>query len=411
MIPRPLREHFAERAAQLRRELRFTSTTSSTTSKPTTKLEALLAGNTSRNAERYARAAEDALIARLTRDHEGHARALAKIRDLIAEAMRLGELVAIREALELAHEEQLRQAQKLVDARSPHTSEPMHPLLREKPEAPITREIGRDAQGFAAAAAARRAQNFTATAPRAPHRDGLRGELARVARMHFSEAPEASFVPVEEAAQEIVERAPASLRELAQRLVDRVLELYGNSNRVGAFVLGTDSAIVAQAMLLTAKAASQNLASKADGDLIRAGVAWIKRESEEWVQRDARLAFSATMNAGLSAGRFRCANVRELRTALPALRFDAVGDGSDAPNALALDGLVLRPDSRAWQRISPPLAWIDRSIVSYVSAAELERAGRLAPDGSVREDDVPTTGGADPNFRHAGRPDLATLGG
>jgi SPP1 gp7 family putative phage head morphogenesis protein len=196
-------------------------------------------------------------------------------------------------------------------------------------------------------------------------------------------------VTFDEALQDMVERAPVTLVDAAERTAQRIAQLY-SEDAVMAFVRSAEESVTSEA----------RLAMRVDD---------IRVQSQAWSEGYARMVFRTNINTAISAGRFRQAQDPDIQEVAPAFRFDAVGDGDTRDNHDAADGLIMSVSNPEWRKIAPPLGYNCRCQVVHVTRSELERMGRIRKDGSLIEDKVPSGAFADPGFRHGGRPDLASV--
>lgn len=224
----------------------------------------------------------------------------------------------------------------------------------------------------------------------------------------FADVPVQTILPrvtFEEAVQDMVDRTPVTIRRAAERTAQRIAQLYGE-RRVVAFVESAEAAVTRRAQELISEAIREGIPEADAARRIVRSVAQVRRLSAPWTEGYARMSFRTNVNTAVTAGRFRQARDPDIKAVIPAFRFDSVGDADTRPNHDAADGVILRVDNIAWNRIAPPLGYNCRCQVSLVSLAQLKRMGRVAADGSVRESRVPAAAGPDLGFRHGGRPDL-----
>ncbi len=223
-------------------------------------------------------------------------------------------------------------------------------------------------------------------------------------RAQFSQTviPGVSF---EDALDDFVSRAPVTLRNAAQRTAQRIAELY-SQERVAAFVRAAEDTVTREAQGFIARALREGIGEGEAGRRLSMSVEQVRELSEPWSEGYARMVYRTNVNTAVTAGRFRTAQDPDIKLAVPAFRFDAVGDGDTRDNHGAADGVILAVDNPAWNRIAPPLGYNCRCQISHVSALELEVSGRLRDDGTVVESVVPRGVFPDEGFRHGGRPDL-----
>lgn len=212
-------------------------------------------------------------------------------------------------------------------------------------------------------------------------------------------------VTFEESIQDMISRAPVTIRSAAERTAQRIAELYSR-DRVAAFVRSAEHAVTRRAQVMITHAMAQGIPEREIGKSIVFSVDQVRRETAPWTEAYARMAFRTNVNTAVTAGRFRQVQDPAVRQVIPALRFDAIADRNTRSNHLAADGLIFSSTSPAWRLIAPPLGYNCRCRVAFVTVAQLSRMGRLDANGNVREDRVPRTAHADEGFRHGGRPDL-----
>jgi SPP1 gp7 family putative phage head morphogenesis protein len=213
-------------------------------------------------------------------------------------------------------------------------------------------------------------------------------------------------VTLTEALEDLVTRAPKTLKNAAQRTAQRIAQLY-TEDRVMAFVRAAEETVTTEAQTMIARAFRDGLGETEAGKSIAFGVNRIRQESEPWSRGYSKLVFRNNVNTGVTAGRFRQAQDPDIKSILPAFRFDAIGDGDTRDNHEAADGIIMSVDNPEWRKIAPPIGHNCRCMLSAVSVDELRDMGRIRADGSMVQDKVPTGAFPDPGFRHGGRPDLA----
>lgn len=223
-------------------------------------------------------------------------------------------------------------------------------------------------------------------------------------------APLIPSVTFAEAVEELATRAPVTLRDAAERTARRIAELY-SKGRVLAFARAAEEAVTQRVAKLITDAVADGITELEAGRFIAMEANEIQARTSDWTDAYARMAFRTNVNTAVTAGRFRQAQDQDVRAVIPAFRFDAVDDSDTRDNHAAADGIILRVDNPAWNRIAPPLAWNCRCQVSIATAPQLRRAGRLRADGTVIESAVPAGAFPDAGFRHGGRPDLFINGG
>lgn len=212
-------------------------------------------------------------------------------------------------------------------------------------------------------------------------------------------------VSLTEALEDLVTRAPVTLKNAAERTAQRIAELY-TEDRVIAFVRAAEETVTSEAQNFIARALREGVGEGEAGKRLAMSVERVRIESEPWSDGYARMVFRTNVNTAVTAGRFRQAQDPDIKAVVPAFRFDSVGDADTRDNHDAADGLILAVDDVRWNRIAPPLGYNCRCQVSLVNVVELEAMGRLNDDGTVIPGRVPSDVFPDPGFRHGGRPDL-----
>lgn len=216
-------------------------------------------------------------------------------------------------------------------------------------------------------------------------------------------------VTMSEALEDMVERAPVTLKDAAQRTALRIAQLY-SEGRVTAFARAAEDEVTEKAQEIIAKAIRDGVPEVDGARRLMRSVKDVTYNGAEWSESYARMVMRTNVNTAVTAGRFRQADDPDVRAVTPALRFDAVGDGDTRDNHQAADGLIMRSDNPEWRKIAPPLGYNCRCQVSLVSVPMLRRMNRIGPDGAVIEGRVPPDAHPDPGFRHGGRPDLLIAG-
>jgi SPP1 gp7 family putative phage head morphogenesis protein len=227
-----------------------------------------------------------------------------------------------------------------------------------------------------------------------------------------AEEPTQTLLPrvtFEEALDDMVERAPVTLVDAAERTAQRIAQLY-SEDAVMAFVRSAEETVTREASEFIQRALRSGVAEGEAGRKLAMKVDDIRKASQAWSEGYARMVFRTNINTAISAGRFRQAQDPDIQEVAPAFRFDAVGDGDTRNNHDAADGLIMSVNNPEWRKIAPPLGYNCRCQVVHVTRYELERMGRIRKDGSLIEDKVPAGAFSDPGFRHGGRPDLAQSG-
>lgn len=211
-------------------------------------------------------------------------------------------------------------------------------------------------------------------------------------------------VTLTEAVEDLVERAPVTLKNAAERTAQRIAQLY-TEDRVVAFVRAAEETVTAEAAKLIERGIREGFDEGEAGQRISMSVEQVRELSEPWSEGYSRMVFRTNVNTAVTAGRFRQSQDPDIKSILPAFMFDAVGDDDTRHNHEAADGVILSVDDVQWNKIAPPLGYNCRCQVRHVSTVELEAMGRLK-DGAVVPSRVPPDAGPDEGFRHGGRADL-----
>ncbi len=217
-------------------------------------------------------------------------------------------------------------------------------------------------------------------------------------------------VTLQEALDDMISRTPVTLRRAAERTAQRIAQLY-SEERVAAFARSAEAVVTKEAQDFIARAIREGIAEADAGKRLSMSIERIRVESQAWTEGYARTVFRTNVNTAVTAGRFRQVQDQDVRSVIPAFRFDAVGDADTRSNHKAADGMILRVDNTAWNRIAPPLGYNCRCQVSMVSIIDLEAMGRVDNDGAVIESRIPAGAFPDEGFRHGGRPDLFIVDG
>lgn len=216
-------------------------------------------------------------------------------------------------------------------------------------------------------------------------------------------------VTFEEALEDMVSRTPKTMRRAAERSAQRIAELYG-SKRVIAFARSAEAIVTREAQKYIADAMRTGMVEGEAAKAIAMRVNEVRKRSKEWSEAYARMVFRTNVNTAVTAGRFRQAQDPDVKAVVPALRFDAIGDGDTRKNHNAADGVILRSDNPAWAKLAPPLGYNCRCQVSLVSVPELRALGRIDKRGNIVESKIPPAAKPDDGFRHGGRPDITLAG-
>ena len=208
-----------------------------------------------------------------------------------------------------------------------------------------------------------------------------------------------SRVTFAEALEDLVDRVPMTLRPAAERASFRIAELYSEEGGVIAFAKSAEDAVTARAQELIAKGVREGIPERDIGRTLAFGVNRIREETEAWSEGYARMAFRTNLNDAVTEGRLRQARDPDIKVAVPAFRFTAVGDGDTRPNHRAADGVILSVDNTAWRWLRSPLGYNCRCRLDNMSRPELRRMGRLDAAGKVIESKIPYNAKPDEGFR------------
>lgn len=229
--------------------------------------------------------------------------------------------------------------------------------------------------------------------------------------MIFAQEPAQTIIPqvtFNEAVQDMIDRAPVTIRRAAERTARRISELY-TEDRVIAFVRSAEQTVTKRVQDLIVEALEKGIPEAVAGRRVVLAVEKVREATKSWTEGYARMAFRTNVNNGITAGRFRQAQDPDIAAVIPCFRFQSVMDSDTRPNHGAADELIFRTDNPVWKRIAPPLGYNCRCGVAFVSFPELRRLGRIRPDGSIIEDQLPSTAFPDPGFRVGPRPDLGLV--
>lgn len=207
------------------------------------------------------------------------------------------------------------------------------------------------------------------------------------------------------AVQDMINRTPKTLRTAAERTAQAIAALYSKGT-VAAFVRSAEASVTKAAQAFIAEALRKGMSEGEAGRKLAMKINEIRKRSKEWSEAYARMVFRTNANTAVTAGRFRQAQDQDIKALMPAFVFDSVSDSDCRPNHRAADGMILRVDNVAWNKLAPPLGYNCRCQVRHLSKYELKAMGRLDRNGNVKESRIPQAAHADPGFRHGGRPDL-----
>lgn len=241
----------------------------------------------------------------------------------------------------------------------------------------------------------------------APGSSGLTGAACRGQLLAFADTSAEkvlSRVTFAEALEDLVDRVPVTLRNTAERISGRIAELYAADGGVIAFANSAEAAVTQRARELITKGVREGIPEREIGRTIAFDVNRIRRETEAWTESYARMAFRTNLNDAVSQGRIRTAQDPDVKIAIPAFRFTAIGDGDTRPNHKAADGIILSVDNPAWRWLRSPLGYNCRCGIDNMSRPLLRRMGRLDAAGNVVESKIPFNARPDEGFRPGGGP-------
>lgn len=210
-----------------------------------------------------------------------------------------------------------------------------------------------------------------------------------------------------ESLEDLRDRVPVTLRNSVERIADQIAKLYsaGDDGRgVIAFAKSAEAAVTQRAHELITSAVKRGIPEREIGRTIAFNVNKIREETEAWTEGYARMAFRTNLNDAVSQGRLRMARDPDVKLAIPAFRYTAVGDSDTRPNHEAADGVILSVDNPAWRTMRPPFGYNCRCQLDLMSRPELRRMGRLDAAGKVIESRIPPGAHPDEGFRPGGGP-------
>ena len=111
--------------------------------------------------------------------------------------------------------------------------------------------------------------------------------------LRFAAQPLQTLLPrvtLSDAVQEMVDRAPVTIKNAAERTAQRISELY-SEGRVTAFVRAAEEAVTFRAQQLITNAIERGLPEVDVGRRIVRAVKWATTETAEWTEGYARMAF------------------------------------------------------------------------------------------------------------------------
>lgn len=210
-----------------------------------------------------------------------------------------------------------------------------------------------------------------------------------------------------ESLEDLKDRVPVTLRGPVDRIADQIAKLYaaGDDGRgVIAFAKSAEAAVTQRAHELITSAVKRGIPEREIGRTMAFNVNKIREETSAWTEGYARMAFRTNLNDAVSQGRLRMARDPDVKLAIPAFRYTAVGDSDTRPNHRAADGVILSVDNPAWRYMRPPFGYNCRCELDLMSRPELRRMGRLDAAGKVVESRIPAGAHPDEGFRPGGGP-------
>lgn len=210
-----------------------------------------------------------------------------------------------------------------------------------------------------------------------------------------------------ESLEDLKDRVPVTLRSSVERIADQIAKIYsaGDDGRgVIAFAKSAEAAVTQRAHELITSAVKRGIPEREIGRTLAFSVNKIREETEAWTEGYARMAFRTNLNDAVSQGRLRMARDPDVKLAIPAFRYTAVGDSDTRSNHQAADGVILSVDNPAWRTMRPPFGYNCRCELDLMSRPELRRMGRLDAAGKVIESRIPPAAKPDEGFRPGGTP-------
>ena len=201
-----------------------------------------------------------------------------------------------------------------------------------------------------------------------------------------------------EAVDDLLKRTPVTIKDAAHRTAARLSQIYGEGSKI-AFARSAEDAVTERAQKFIASAFEQGAGENDAATILARGVEEVREETAAWSESYARLSFRNNVNTAVSEARVQQALDPDIAKVIPCMRFDSVGDGDTRDNHDAADGMIFRPDNPDWQHMRPPIGHQCRCQWSLVSAPQLRRMGRVAEDGTIREDRVPAGAHPDKGFK------------
>jgi len=239
----------------------------------------------------------------------------------------------------------------------------------------------------------------------------FRRDLANLIR--FADDPIQTVLPrvtFEEAIEDMVERAPRTIKQAAERTARKISQFYSEGRAV-AFVRSADQAVTERVQGLIETAMRDGIPEADIGKKIITEVEKARTLSQPWSESYAKMAFRTNLNTAVTAGRFRQVQDKDIKAVIPAFMFTDSGGSEVRPNHHAADGMILKVDNPEWTRLASPLGYNCQCSLISMTRPMLRRMGRLDQRGEVIESRIPRDAFPDPGFRQGGRPDLFIQGG
>lgn len=211
-----------------------------------------------------------------------------------------------------------------------------------------------------------------------------------------------SRVTFVEALEDLVDRVPITLRNAAERTADQISNIYSDGRGVISFAKSAEDAVTQRAKELITQGIREGIPEQEIGRTMAFDVNRIRTETEAWTEGYARMAFRTNLNDAVSRGRLRQAQDPDIKVAVPAFRYTAVGDGDTRSNHEAADGVILSVDNPAWRFMRPPFGFNCRCQLDLMSRPELRRKGLIDEAGKVVESRIPSNAKPDAGFRARG---------
>ena len=238
--------------------------------------------------------------------------------------------------------------------------------------------------------------------------------------LRFAAEPTQNVLPrvtFAEAVEDMVTRSPTTIRNAAERTATNISKLYGEG-RVVAFAKSAEQAVTDRVQSLIAEAIANGTEEAAVGKMIKTTVAQIRKDTADWSEAYARMAFRTNLNTATQAGKWRQGLDPDINSIMPAVQFVTAGDVDVRDNHKAGHKKIMLRTNPRWNDLASPLDYNCRCDSRDVSIPELRRMGRVrtsptagftpvegVPNLFIREDVPSAAWHPAEGFRH-GRPDL-----